>query len=101
MNEKGNNVVHHLHFRIFGQRWNDKLSKKVKITPPILLLALYCLVATFALFLSVRQLGAAERPSPSPVLRSASELDYPPFALVKKDGSADGFSVEEVCPQCA
>ncbi len=28
------------------------------------------------------------------VLRSASELDYPPFALVRKDGSADGFSVD-------
>jgi PAS domain S-box-containing protein len=28
------------------------------------------------------------------ILKSASELDYPPFCLVKKDGSADGFSVE-------
>ncbi|WP_319581881.1 transporter substrate-binding domain-containing protein [uncultured Pseudodesulfovibrio sp.] len=28
------------------------------------------------------------------VLRSASELDYPPFALANDDGSADGFSVE-------
>lgn len=27
-------------------------------------------------------------------IKSASELDYPPFAVVKKDGSADGFSVE-------
>jgi ABC-type amino acid transport substrate-binding protein len=27
-------------------------------------------------------------------LKSASELDYPPFALVRSDGSADGFSVE-------
>jgi len=27
-------------------------------------------------------------------LKSASEFDYPPFCLVKKDGSADGFSVE-------
>ena len=26
-------------------------------------------------------------------LKSASELDYPPFALVRSDGSADGFSV--------
>jgi len=28
------------------------------------------------------------------VLRSASELDYPPFAVVTPDGRADGFSVE-------
>ena len=33
--------------------------------------------------------------SPTSVsLRSASEFDYPPFAIVKPDGSADGFSVE-------
>jgi len=28
------------------------------------------------------------------ILKSASELDYPPFALVRPDGSADGFSVD-------
>ncbi|WP_027184557.1 transporter substrate-binding domain-containing protein [Desulfovibrio inopinatus] len=28
------------------------------------------------------------------VLKSASELDYPPFALVLPDGQADGFAVE-------
>ena len=28
------------------------------------------------------------------ILKSASELDYPPFALVRSDGSADGFSVD-------
>ncbi len=28
------------------------------------------------------------------ILKSASELDYPPFALVRQDGSADGFSVD-------
>lgn len=28
------------------------------------------------------------------VVQSASELDYPPFCLVKPDGSADGFSVD-------
>ncbi len=27
-------------------------------------------------------------------LKSASELDYPPFALIRPDGSADGFSVD-------
>ncbi len=29
-----------------------------------------------------------------PVLKSASELDYPPFATVRPDGTADGFSVD-------
>lgn len=28
------------------------------------------------------------------VIRSASELDYPPFSIVTEDGQADGFSVE-------
>lgn len=28
------------------------------------------------------------------VFKSASELDYPPFSIVTKDGKADGFSVE-------
>lgn len=31
---------------------------------------------------------------PKLILQSASELDYPPFALVKPDGTADGFSVD-------
>ena len=29
-----------------------------------------------------------------PILQSASEMAYPPFAIVKADGTADGFSVE-------
>lgn len=37
----------------------------------------------------------AEALSGSPtVLKSASELDYPPFAIVQPDGTADGFSVD-------
>jgi len=28
------------------------------------------------------------------ILKSASEFDYPPFSLVRPDGSADGFSVD-------
>jgi PAS domain S-box-containing protein len=28
------------------------------------------------------------------ILKSASELDYPPFAIVRPDGTADGFSVD-------
>jgi len=39
----------------------------------------------------VRASPDAEQPR---TLRSASELDYPPFALVRPDGAADGFSVE-------
>ncbi len=45
-------------------------------------------------------LGAAGR-SPAQIkqssnitVKSASELDYPPFSIVRADGNADGFSVE-------
>jgi two-component system, sensor histidine kinase len=54
-------------------------------------------VAIIACILSLifSSLAAAEQPGPEHrVLRSASELDYPPFALVRPDGSADGFSVD-------
>ncbi|RPH41335.1 MAG: hypothetical protein EHM86_04255, partial [Desulfobulbaceae bacterium] len=55
----------------------------------------YCLLAAIAIFLTARQIQAQEPPSvQARVLRSASELDYPPFALVAADGSADGFSVD-------
>ncbi|HOC93694.1 MAG TPA: transporter substrate-binding domain-containing protein [bacterium] len=30
----------------------------------------------------------------APVVRSAAEIDYPPFSIVHEDGRADGFSVE-------
>ncbi|MEZ7196015.1 transporter substrate-binding domain-containing protein [Pseudodesulfovibrio karagichevae] len=50
-----------------------------------LLAALACLVVAPA---------APARETIPPVLRSASEFDYPPFALALPDGTADGFSVE-------
>jgi two-component system, sensor histidine kinase len=55
------------------------------------------LVAIIACVLSLffSSLAVADLPEPEHrVLRSASELDYPPFALVRPDGSADGFSVD-------
>jgi PAS domain S-box-containing protein len=51
----------------------------------VLLAALACLAAIPA--------SAAGDAIPK-VLKSASELDYPPFALALPDGTADGFSVE-------
>ena len=33
-------------------------------------------------------------PSTNRTIQSASELDYPPFSIIREDGSADGFSVE-------
>ncbi len=33
-------------------------------------------------------------PNKADFLRSASELDYPPFSIIRPDGTADGFSVE-------
>ena len=50
-------------------------------------LAACCALAAAVVFGPVA--GAKER-----VLRSASELDYPPMSLVRPDGTPDGFSVE-------
>lgn len=33
-------------------------------------------------------------PKPPKIVKSGSELDYPPFAIVRPDGTADGFSVD-------
>jgi ABC-type amino acid transport substrate-binding protein len=50
-------------------------------------------IATLCLLcVSVQAAGPVE--SGRRVIRSASELDYPPFALVRPDGGADGFSVD-------
>jgi PAS domain S-box-containing protein len=52
-------------------------------------------LATLALFLPLQSLAQNEHlPDHQAVLKSASELDYPPFSVVKPDGTASGFSVE-------
>ena len=52
-------------------------------------------ILTILVFAKPAVLDGAQVPASVPnVLSSASELDYPPFALVLDDGSADGFSVE-------
>lgn len=56
-----------------------------------------CLLCSCLLVMVAFPAGlSANQPHPaSPrVIQSASEMDYPPFALVLPDGSADGFSVE-------
>ncbi|WP_186441583.1 PAS domain S-box protein [Desulfamplus magnetovallimortis] len=58
---------------------------------PILILAIF--------FISIYQSSSyADNNIPlslsDPIIKSASELDYPPFALVLDNGSADGFSVD-------
>jgi|GEM_PF-1023026 len=63
------------------------------------LLALPILLACFGIHAPAARadhLPAAvgDAAKPPRVLRSASELDYPPFAIVTPDGRADGFSVE-------
>ena len=55
--------------------------------PMLILLAIFCLKP-------IGLYAAESNLSEQTELRSASELDYPPFALVKPDGTADGFSVE-------
>jgi ABC-type amino acid transport substrate-binding protein len=52
-------------------------------------------VIFIVLGLTSPSLRADEHPtSTNRIIKSASELDYPPFALVTPDGSADGFSVD-------
>ncbi|MBF0331242.1 MAG: transporter substrate-binding domain-containing protein [Candidatus Omnitrophica bacterium] len=54
--------------------------------------ALYFLIAGFLLgqVLPLGQAFAGQRP----VVKSASEYDYPPFCIITKEGKADGFSVQ-------
>ena len=56
----------------------------------------FCLAITIILILqlSVNNASAQVTKPPVRILQSASELDYPPFAIVKPDNTADGFSVE-------
>ncbi len=58
---------------------------------------LICLLFIMAIIIGAlpANAGAADSSGAVPrVLKSASELDYSPFALVLPDGSADGFSVD-------
>ena len=38
--------------------------------------------------------GDSQQQPPHQPLKSASELDYPPFSLIREDGTPDGFSVD-------
>jgi len=65
------------------------MKYKYRISVAVLTLLLSCL----------KQPNTANAQNPSDkvlpaVLQSASELDYPPFCIVRPDGSTDGFSVE-------
>jgi ABC-type amino acid transport substrate-binding protein len=51
------------------------------------------IIAALCLF-SVSLQAAGPPEAAHRVLQSASELDYPPFSLVRPDGGADGFSVD-------
>ncbi len=49
----------------------------------------------FAILLSVATDAFGEpTPEPHPPVFSASEIDYPPFCMIDKDGRTDGFSIE-------
>ncbi|MFO7750906.1 MAG: transporter substrate-binding domain-containing protein [Desulfobacteraceae bacterium] len=62
-------------------------------TKVIIILVLTIFFSSAHLSPSVAGENTPSNPS-STVLKSASELDYPPFALVRDNGSADGFSVD-------
>lgn len=53
----------------------------------------FLLIAALSVFASSTFAGEVAASSNS-TIRSASEIDYPPFSLVGADGLADGFSVE-------
>ncbi len=56
--------------------------------------AILLVMCCFVLF-TATILDAAETPDPGkPVIRSGSEIDYPPFCLLDREGYPDGFSVE-------
>ena len=49
---------------------------------------------TVAMFYMAASAAAGEKPGKAPPVRSAAEIDYPPFSIVDETGKADGFSVE-------
>lgn len=73
-------------------------SLKTILNKPILGMNSFAIIVLAALIQLAPLLSAAQsEDSVNPHLRtlqSASELDYPPFAIVRPDGTADGFSVE-------
>ena len=62
----------------------DSINKKIIVCQLTVIVLTFCFANPAAL---------AENPHLR-ILKSASELDYPPFALVQPDGTADGFSVD-------
>lgn len=64
------------------------MSSKGKINIPQLILVV--IILSF----SSNSIQADQKFDQKRILQSASELDYPPFAIVQPDGIADGFSVE-------
>ena len=61
------------------------------IPSPLLFLAVLVISTAAAFAITPPMTNAAAIGSP---LRSASEIDYPPFCIVEADGTATGFSVE-------
>jgi PAS domain S-box-containing protein len=58
-------------------------------------ISIFQLIVLFAVILFCNHsILADQNQIQQPELQSASELDYPPFAIVRADGNADGFSVD-------
>lgn len=66
------------------------LNKKIIRQTLVLILLLSCFWGQAALAQQDQFPSLAK----GDIISSASELDYPPFCIVKDDGTADGFSVE-------
>ena len=63
---------------------------------PVIVSVIFALIMIFGpLFIPAALAGAGENTGLSkPSVRAGSEIDYPPFCTVDKDGRATGFSVE-------
>ena len=69
---------------MFLRNYMDNINKKIIVCQLTVIVLTFCFANSTVLAESLQL----------QIIKSASELDYPPFALVQPDGSADGFSVD-------
>jgi PAS domain S-box-containing protein len=80
--------------RVMKLQFGDLSKREVSRLKNLLAFILISL-EILTLFLSNQSFAQDNHPFKNQrILKSASELDYPPFAIVQPDGSASGFSVD-------
>ncbi|MBT3386963.1 MAG: transporter substrate-binding domain-containing protein [Desulfobacula sp.] len=63
------------------------------INRSIFIFGIVLFIGSFSAMPSIAKIDKNSKLIPH-IIKSASELDYPPFSIVRSDGTADGFSVE-------